>query len=144
MKIEIEKISYNDIASVGLDGIIRTRSGRDNATGLACHRGERRSVAGMSVLNAAQIPVANKFGVRPTINYKDLMTRNFGYDKYGMFVEGKTDFSFTNLVIFHDKSQEEIEHIRMILGILDIEMEGVLSRIFLAYVRDDDGLLGLE
>lgn len=144
MKIEVVKISYNDIASVGLDGIISTRSGRDNATGLACHRGERRSVAGASVLNAAQIPVANKFGVRPTINYEDFLQRRFGYDDCGLFVEGKTDFSFTNLVLFQDGSKEEMSLVRSVLGILDVETVGVLSRIFLAYVRDDDGLLGLE
>ena len=144
MKLEVISISYNDIASAGLDGLIRMGSGRDNGTGLACHKGLRRSVAGMHVLNSSSIPVANRLSVSPTINYADFLNYNFSTDDNGLSVPGKTDFSFRNLVLFHDGDKEEVCLSRKILSILDVEAYPNLARVFLAYVRDEDGLLGME
>lgn len=144
MKLEVINISYSEIASNGLDGLIREKAGRDNGTGLACHKGIRRSIAGVHVLSSSGIPVANRQGVLPTINYSDFMNYNFTTDEYGLSVPGKTDFSFRNLVLFHDGDGEEVSLYRKIFSILELEAYPNLARVFLAYVRDEDGLLAME
>lgn len=145
MRIPTIEISYTDIASRGLDGKVRDYGLDNDFLGIGCHKGFRRSVAAMLVLQYAQIPIANIPNKVPTINYDDFIKRKkFIVQADGLMIPGKTDYPFPYLMLFTDDSKEESVGIKKIREILDVEARGVLQYIILAHVLDQSGLLGME
>jgi hypothetical protein len=141
--MHIERTDYASIAIAGLENVVKEKLSRHDFMGVGCHRGERRSVAAIAVLDAIHAPIANSFHVFPTINYEDFLLSRFVVNKNGLSVPGKTDFPFRSLLLFQDGGHEEVEQIRQIKEILSVEAEGALDTFLIAEVRDEEGLMGL-
>ena len=141
--MKVEKISYGDIATRGLDLKIEELCGRGDFIAVGCHRGERRSGAAIRLLTAAGIPVANILQAKPAVNYEDFTGYRFTVSEDGLRVPGKTDMPFRHLILFHDGDKEEVVGIRKVREILAVEAQGALDTLVLAEVRDEEGLMGL-
>lgn len=140
--MKLERLDYGAFALWGLEARIQHIFGRAHFLGIACHKGERRAPTAARMLTAAGYPVANNLS-HPTINYDDLFMVKFIVTDDGLFVPGKTDVPFENLLVFHDGSPDEEKALRTIKDRLDVEAGGALHTLVIAYVRDEEGLLSI-
>lgn len=141
--MKIEYIDQTRIAVLGLETVVKQTCGNGDIVGLACHMGQRRAPTAIKLLYGAGYPVANILIVKPTVNYYDLLNRQFTITDEGLSVPGKTDLSFRHLWVFHDGSDEEEKALRKIRDTMKLEARGVLETIVFARVRDDGDLLSI-
>lgn len=140
--MHLERLEYGEFALWGFEAKVQEIFGRRHFLGIACHRGERRAPTAARMLTAAGYPVANNLR-HPTINYDDLLMVKFTVTDDGLFVPGKTDVPFGNLLIFHDGSSDEEKALRHIKNTLDVEAGEALQTLVFAYVQDEEGLLSI-
>lgn len=143
MAIRTERVDYSRISLIGLENVFRELTPRGDFLVTACHRGIRRSRAAMSLLMQMGYPIANNPRIIPSVCYSDFLDNNFSVDQNGIMVPGKTDYPFQVLILFHDGGREEKDLVKKIRRILDVEARGVLHKLILAEVRDQEGLFGL-
>jgi len=144
MRIPTVEFSCNDVASLGLDGLMSHYGRKNEFVGVGCHKGERRSRTAASLLVAHGYPVANDLRCCPSVNYGDILEGNFVVSDTGLSVPGKTITNFRHLLVFTDDCEEERLGIRDIRKILDVEAIGVLTLIIVGHIRDEDTLLAMQ
>lgn len=61
----------------------------------------------------------------------------------GFLVPGKTDMPFRHLLVFCDGSRGEEIGVRKIRALLAVEARGVLEKLVVGEVRDQESLIGI-